>query len=460
MGTPCAPQEKKNKMAVKRMFYSGVTETDAFGLMPLGAQGFYLQLCLHADDEGFVSNLRMLRKMYRASERHLVKLAEEGFVHIFKSGVALIMHWHKHNSIKSELIKQSDCIAEKAEVSLNKKSGLYEISERCLADERLASLGSDSACEGGGAQKNGKHAGASSSAVSAYGRTDKKDGFSEAACAAALGINFPESAVKTEINANICAQNNTFSHKNDEKQGALRPLLGYIPEAYKCGAAVPLCHDEADGNPHKYGSDLTGGSATEYLPCSADEKAPEREALIGFNVIADGMQSENGCEHKANGNSEKDVISGAREDREDKMRDGRHADKGVISSEGKTAAGTEKDAAPDALVSKYAEGSAELAELLGSWLKLRRSKKGSMLPLIIGLNLEKLTEYAEQSEISREDYVKEILRRGWRDFYPLKTTLGERNTVFEKKETPAKRYGDFDVKEAFEAALARSNSDG
>jgi len=58
-------------VAQRRMFSKKITDTDIFLDMPLSSQALYFHLNMHADDDGFVSNAKTIRRMIGASEDDL-----------------------------------------------------------------------------------------------------------------------------------------------------------------------------------------------------------------------------------------------------------------------------------------------------------------------------------------------------------------------------------------------------
>ncbi len=88
------------------------------------------------------------------------------------------------------------------------------------------------------------------------------------------------------------------------------------------------------------------------------------------------------------------------------------------SKERKTASA---DASFDDLIDSFSKGNAEVKELLGEWLKVRKAKRAAMTNKAIELNLKKLDELSSESGMSVVDYLKEIICRGWQAFYPIKT---------------------------------------
>lgn len=69
----------------------------------------------------------------------------------------------------------------------------------------------------------------------------------------------------------------------------------------------------------------------------------------------------------------------------------------------------------------------ETLYLLGEWLKVRKSKRAAMTDYSIRLNLNKLDKLAKQSNLSVNNYLKEVIARGWQAFYPIKNFETEKN---------------------------------
>lgn len=62
----------------------------------------------------------------------------------------------------------------------------------------------------------------------------------------------------------------------------------------------------------------------------------------------------------------------------------------------------------------------ELRELLHEWLDVRKKKRAPETEGAITRNLEKLPELAQESGLSMQDYMREVIRRGWQAFYPVR----------------------------------------
>ena len=64
---------------------------------------------------------------------------------------------------------------------------------------------------------------------------------------------------------------------------------------------------------------------------------------------------------------------------------------------------------------------AELRGLLFEWLDNRKKKRAPETKGAIGQNLDKLAEMASESNMSLQDYMREIVRMGWQAFYPIRS---------------------------------------
>lgn len=63
----------------------------------------------------------------------------------------------------------------------------------------------------------------------------------------------------------------------------------------------------------------------------------------------------------------------------------------------------------------------ELRGLLFEWLDNRKKKRAPETKGAIGHNLDKLAEMASESNLSLQDYMREIVRMGWQAFYPIRS---------------------------------------
>lgn len=68
----------------------------------------------------------------------------------------------------------------------------------------------------------------------------------------------------------------------------------------------------------------------------------------------------------------------------------------------------------------------ELRELLLEWLDNRKKQRAPETKGAIGRNLDVLAELAAQSNMSLQDYMREIVRRGWIKFFPIRENAQQR----------------------------------
>lgn len=61
----------------------------------------------------------------------------------------------------------------------------------------------------------------------------------------------------------------------------------------------------------------------------------------------------------------------------------------------------------------------ETKDLLGAWLQNRKAKRGAMTDRAIQGNIEKLDQYAQASHMRVNDYLNEVIRRGWGSFFVI-----------------------------------------
>ncbi len=92
-------------MAERRMFSTKVVCSDAFMALPKSAQALYLQICMRADDDGFLNNAGQIVKSAGAKPGDLRTLIAKRFLLEFQDGIILIKHWRMANSLKKDRAK-------------------------------------------------------------------------------------------------------------------------------------------------------------------------------------------------------------------------------------------------------------------------------------------------------------------------------------------------------------------
>lgn len=84
-------------MAEKRSFSNKVTGSDEFAALTFEAQALYLQLCMAADDDGFVSAPKRVQRAIGASINALDELKDADYIAFNDGGGCMITHWYQDN---------------------------------------------------------------------------------------------------------------------------------------------------------------------------------------------------------------------------------------------------------------------------------------------------------------------------------------------------------------------------
>lgn len=79
-------------MAKKRMISPDIVDTDLFQEMPQTTRLLYYELCIRADDDGFIGNIRKIVNNIGCSNDDIKILATKRFIILFESGVLVITH--------------------------------------------------------------------------------------------------------------------------------------------------------------------------------------------------------------------------------------------------------------------------------------------------------------------------------------------------------------------------------
>ena len=80
----------------------------------------------------------------------------------------------------------------------------------------------------------------------------------------------------------------------------------------------------------------------------------------------------------------------------------------------------------DSIIADYTNDE-KVIDLLQEWLKVRKAKRAAMTDRSIKMNIDKLDELALKSNMSVEEYLSEVICRGWAAFYEVKN-YGDGNT--------------------------------
>lgn len=95
------------------MFTKKITESDTFLDMPTSTQALYFHLCMSADDDGFVSNPKTIKRIVGASDDDMKLLLLKRFIISFESGIIVIKHWRMHNYIAKDRYRETEYLDEK-----------------------------------------------------------------------------------------------------------------------------------------------------------------------------------------------------------------------------------------------------------------------------------------------------------------------------------------------------------
>lgn len=117
-------------MAKRRMFSLDIIDTDLFMEMPQSSRLLYYELCMRADDDGFVSSPKKIMKMVGCNEDDFRVLTTKQFIIPFDTGIVVIKHWKIHNYIQKDRYKETMYLNEKNEL-YQEKNGTYT---KCIQD--------------------------------------------------------------------------------------------------------------------------------------------------------------------------------------------------------------------------------------------------------------------------------------------------------------------------------------
>lgn len=116
------------------MFNKAILQSDAFSEMSPNAQNLYVRMCLDADDDGFVDNIKTMMKVHDMKPGELKELTDKRFVLAFPSGIHVIKHWFLHNRIAKDRYKPTKYVEERNTLQ-KKDDGAYTLSRIRNVDE-------------------------------------------------------------------------------------------------------------------------------------------------------------------------------------------------------------------------------------------------------------------------------------------------------------------------------------
>ena len=110
--------EKTMNPRKRRSFSREFLLSDEFMKLSVRSRWLYFCLVLAADDEGFVSSPDLEIHRSQSTAKEMQELLKSGFVHIFETGPALILHWYLHSSLRQDRYRETAFQQEKALVEL------------------------------------------------------------------------------------------------------------------------------------------------------------------------------------------------------------------------------------------------------------------------------------------------------------------------------------------------------
>ena len=119
-------------MAQRRMFSRKITESDQFLDMPMSAQSLYFHINMQADDDGFVGNVKTIKRMIGASDDDLKLLIAKQFLIPFDTGIVVIRDWKIHNYIQKDRYTETFYKHEKAMLETTDNKQYQVMDTECI----------------------------------------------------------------------------------------------------------------------------------------------------------------------------------------------------------------------------------------------------------------------------------------------------------------------------------------
>lgn len=121
-------------MAQRRMFSRKITESDQFLDMPMSSQSLYFHINMQADDDGFVGNVKTIKRMIGASDDDLKLLISKRFLIPFDTGIVVIRDWKIHNYIQKDRYTETFYKHEKAMLETTNNKQYQVMDTKCIQD--------------------------------------------------------------------------------------------------------------------------------------------------------------------------------------------------------------------------------------------------------------------------------------------------------------------------------------
>lgn len=121
-------------MANRRMFSKDVIDSDRFLDMPPTAQNLYFHLGIQADDDGFVSSPKKVKRACGSADDDLKLLEAKNFIISFKSGVVVITEWKLNNYIQKDRYTSTIHLEEKKHILTTENRSYQYVDTPCIQD--------------------------------------------------------------------------------------------------------------------------------------------------------------------------------------------------------------------------------------------------------------------------------------------------------------------------------------
>ena len=122
-------------MAKKRSFNLSVLLEEALQSLPYQTRWLYVLLNFEADNDGFIRTSEYVLRTSSCTEQDLEALISAGYLLRFESGVLLIKHWIRHNSVRPSR-RGTTMFKEEWNLVTPDVSGLYRLKSELLEEHQ------------------------------------------------------------------------------------------------------------------------------------------------------------------------------------------------------------------------------------------------------------------------------------------------------------------------------------
>ena len=116
-------------MAEHRMLSKQFFDSQLMDNISDGAFRLYIQLCLNADDDGFINNAERITRSFGRTEDELIELWHQELLIKFSTNIYLIKHWKIHNQIQKDRYTRTNHVEEFKLITWNDSDKIYRTCE-------------------------------------------------------------------------------------------------------------------------------------------------------------------------------------------------------------------------------------------------------------------------------------------------------------------------------------------